>query len=177
MKRTEQAQLCQDKPGGLGIIASGIAAAYLEEGFEAAAPYRVQSRGHLHPRIKAAHPFPAAEARKMLAHCQTILVLEELEPLIERGVYVEAQKMGYKGKIIGKLDGVFSRIGEYGVPQVVQGLAGCAAPGDPGRSICRQRPGAEAGRRPPDHRLRRLPAPRHLYGDQQGDQQAELEEK
>ncbi|MHB8114551.1 MAG: thiamine pyrophosphate-dependent enzyme, partial [Bellilinea sp.] len=110
------------KPGGLGILASGIAAAYLEEGFEAAAPFGFNREDVSTLEIKVVHPFPAAEARKMLAHCQTILILEELEPLIERSMYVEAQRIGYRGKITGKLDGVFSRIGEYGVPQVVQGI-------------------------------------------------------
>ncbi len=110
------------RPGGLGILASGIAAAYLEEGFEAAAPFGFNREDVSTLEIKVVHPFPAAEARKMLEHCQTILILEELEPLIERGIIVEAQRMGYRGKITGKLDGVFSRIGEYGVPQVVQGI-------------------------------------------------------
>ncbi|MHB0966292.1 MAG: thiamine pyrophosphate-dependent enzyme [Bellilinea sp.] len=110
------------KPGGLGILASGIAAAYLEEGFEAAAPFGFNREDVSTLEIKVVHPFPAAETHKMLEHCQTILILEELEPLIERGIIVEAQRMGYHGKITGKLDGVFSRIGEYGVPQVVQGI-------------------------------------------------------
>jgi indolepyruvate ferredoxin oxidoreductase alpha subunit len=111
-----------NKPGGLGILASGIAAAYLEEGFEIAASFGFKKEEVSTLEIKVTSPFPTAEARKMLEHCQTILILEELEPLIERGVYIEAQKIRYCGKITGKLDGVFSRIGEYGVPQVVQGI-------------------------------------------------------
>ena len=110
------------KTGGLGIIASGVAAAYLEEGFEILASYGFNSEEESILIMKAASPFPRESVRKMLAHCQKILVLEELEPLVERGVYVEAQKIGYRGQIIGKLDGVFSRIGEYGVREVVQGV-------------------------------------------------------
>jgi indolepyruvate ferredoxin oxidoreductase, alpha subunit len=110
------------KSGGLGIIASGVAAAYLEEGFETLACHGFKKEEASTLILKAASPFPGESIRKMLAHCQTILVLEELEPLIERGVYVEAQKTGYRGKIVGKLDGVFSRIGEYGVREVVQGV-------------------------------------------------------
>jgi len=111
------------KVGGLGIIAAGIASAYLAEGFEAAAPFGFNWEETSTLIIKATNPFAASEVRQMLAHCQTILVLEELEPLIEKGVYLEAQRSGYNGRIIGKLDGVFSRIGEYGVQQVVQGIA------------------------------------------------------
>jgi len=60
--------------------------------------------------------------RALLDHCGTILVLEELEPHLERGVYVETARLGYQRRILGKLDGLFSRIGEYGVPQVVRGF-------------------------------------------------------
>ena len=55
------------------------------------------------------------EVRVLLHHCDTILVLEELEPHLERGVYVEAHRLGFEGRIFGKLDGTFSRIIEYGV--------------------------------------------------------------
>ncbi|MCX6054847.1 MAG: thiamine pyrophosphate-dependent enzyme [Chloroflexi bacterium] len=109
-------------PGGLGILASGITASYLEEAFEVAAPFGFNKQEVSTLEIKITNPFPTTEVRKMLEHCGSILVLEELEPLIERGVYIEAQITGYHGKITGKLDGVFSRIGEYGVPQVVQGI-------------------------------------------------------
>ncbi|MBA4421399.1 MAG: hypothetical protein C0391_09650 [Anaerolinea sp.] len=111
-----------NKVGGLGILASGITAAYLQEGFEAAALFGFIKEDVSTLEIKVTNPFPAVEARKMLEHCQKILILEELEPLIERGIYIEAQRMGYRGRITGKLDGLFSRIGEYGVPQVVQGI-------------------------------------------------------
>jgi len=111
-----------EKTGGLGIIASGVTAAYLEEGFEILASYGFNIEEVSTLILKAPSPFPEESVRKMLAHCQKILVLEELEPLVERGVYVEAQKMGSRGQIIGKLDGVFSRIGEYGVREVVQGV-------------------------------------------------------
>ncbi len=109
-------------PGGLGVIAVGIAAAYLDEGLELLAPYALQSGQVSRLELKASHPFPAAEVRRLLAYCEQILVLEELEPLIERSLYVEAQLAGYPGKIIGKLQGPLSRIGEYGVRQVVEGV-------------------------------------------------------
>ncbi len=111
-----------EKSGGLGIIASGVTAAYLEEGFDCLASYGFKRDEASTLILKAANPFPAESVRKLLAQCQSILVLEELEPLIERGVYVEAQKTGFRGAIVGKLNGVFSRIGEYGVREVVKGV-------------------------------------------------------
>ena len=133
-----QLQLTKEK-GGLGIIASGVTASYLDEGFEIVT--RNQSLGQptvaknlvsvLH--IVTTNPFPTAKVHTLLGHCDTILVLEELEPYIERGVYVEAHKLGFEGRIIGKLDGpfqvkgkqsgLFSRAGEYDVRQVVRGIS------------------------------------------------------
>ncbi|RLC98074.1 MAG: hypothetical protein DRI77_05880 [Chloroflexi bacterium] len=103
--------------GGLGIVASGVAAAYLEEGFEILEKTPASTL-----RVVATHPFPAEEVRALLNHCDTILVLEELEPHLEKSIYVQAQRLGFEGRIIGKLDGTFSRSGEYGVEQVVRGV-------------------------------------------------------
>ena len=104
--------------GGPGIVASGVAVSYLEEGFEILERNRVSVL-----RVVATSPFPVTEVRTLLRHCDTILVLEELEPHLERGIYVEAHRIGFEGRIIGKLDGTFSRVGEYGVRQVVQGIS------------------------------------------------------
>ncbi|HUX01972.1 MAG TPA: thiamine pyrophosphate-dependent enzyme, partial [Phycisphaerae bacterium] len=133
----------------LGIIASGVVASYLDEGFEIAARFGLDPDAVSVLRVVATHPFPAAEVRELLRHCDTILVLEELEPHIERGVIVEAHRLGFGGRIVGKLDGPQSsavgprpsavgprpsavgprlsavgldRVGEYGVAQVVHGV-------------------------------------------------------
>lgn len=116
-------QLKLAKEAELGIIACGVAAAYLEEGFEIAQAYGFRSEAASILEIKASHPFPSEEVSQLLDHCRTILVLEELEAHIEKSVYVMAQKLGYRGRIVGKLDSTLSRIGEYGVKQVVQGIA------------------------------------------------------
>lgn len=107
----------------LGVIASGAAAAYLEEGFEIAARFGLDPDAASVLRIVTTNPFPAAQVRQLLRHCDTVLVLEELEPYIERGVIFEAHQLGFEGRIVGKLDGPFSRVGEYGVRQVVHGAA------------------------------------------------------
>ena len=108
---------------GLGIIASGVTASYLEEGFEILTRNQVFEKNLVSVlRLVATNPFPAAEVQALLRHCSDILVLEELEPYIERDVYVEAHRIGFEGRIVGKLDGHFSRVGEYGVSQVVRGI-------------------------------------------------------
>ena len=116
-------ELVLGKEGGVGVIASGITNAYVAEGFELLAPYGFEPREASVLRVKAVHPFATDEARKLLGHCRTIVVLEELEPLLETGLIVQAQQMGVSPRIIGKLDGTFERIGEFGVRHVVTGIA------------------------------------------------------
>jgi len=118
-----------DKPGGLGIIASGAVNAYISEA-------RVLSQSASTDRSFASMlgevsmlrsvttvPFPWEETNRLLEHCGTILVLEELEPHVERAVHVAARQLGFDGPIIGKLDGTLSPIGEYGMAEIVKGLA------------------------------------------------------
>lgn len=111
------------EPGGLGIIASGVVCSYLDESFSIAAGYGVQPDKFSILRLSATHPYPSAEVRRLLEHCSDIVVLEELEPHLEKSVYVDAQRSAFHGRIVGKLDGTLSRIGEYGVIQVLTGLS------------------------------------------------------
>lgn len=124
IQEMELNRLClADHPGGLGIIAAGVTISYLEEGFEIAASYGFDRRQVSVLEVRTSVPFLIQEARALLAHCDAVLVLEELEPYLERNLYIEAQKTGFEGSIIGKLDGPFGRVGAYGVRQVVEGLA------------------------------------------------------
>mgnify|MGYP001814800791 CR=1 FL=1 len=110
-------------PGGLGIVAAGIVNAYLEESFEAAAGYGLDPDSVSVLEVRASHPFPARQVQELLAHSGVVLVLEELEPYLEQGVIIEAHRMGFEGRIVGKLEGPLSRVGEYGLHQVLSGLA------------------------------------------------------
>jgi indolepyruvate ferredoxin oxidoreductase, alpha subunit len=117
----------------LGIVTAGITAAYLDEAFEIASQYGFDPSSVSLLKIVGVNPLPAAQIRTLLGHCRTILVLEELEPVAEKCVYVEAQRLGWDGTIIGKLSGHYERVGEYGVRHIVQGLAaalGLSIPAD-----------------------------------------------
>ena len=106
------------EPGGLGIIASGALDAYLPEALEAS---MIDPISVLHATTTV--PVPREEAMQLLEHCGTILVLEELEPYLERDVHVLAQRTGWTGRIVGKLDKTLSPIGEYGAAEIVLALA------------------------------------------------------
>ena len=53
-------------PGGLGIVACGVVAAYLDEAFEMAQAYGFDPARVSLLTLSAVHPFPAAEARELL---------------------------------------------------------------------------------------------------------------
>jgi len=109
--------------GGLGIVAGGVPISYLDEGLQALASYGLDPETVSVLRVLVPNPFPDQEVRALLAHVGTLVVLEELEPHLERSVYVEAHRTGFAGPIVGKLDGTLPRVGEYDIRHVVQGVA------------------------------------------------------
>ncbi len=112
-----------ERPGGLGVIASGVAASYVEEGLDVAAARGCDLEHVSLLTVRVTNPFPDEEVRRLLDHCGMVLVLEELEPYLEQHVVQQAWEAGFKGRIVGKLDGTLDRVGEYGVAQVVEGVA------------------------------------------------------
>ena len=111
------------EPGNLGIIASGVSSAYIVEGLELLSSLGLDSSKISILRVSVPNPFPDIEVKQILDHCNPVLVLEELEPYLEREIYITAYRMGLQRRIIGKIDGTFSRTGEYGLKQVVQGIS------------------------------------------------------
>ncbi len=111
------------EPGGVGIISAGVVGAYLDEAFALLEDAVPQWRQPSVLRVRGTNPFPAEEARRLFARCDTIVVLEELEPHLERQAWVEARRSDFGGRIVGKLDGTFERVGEYGVGHVVRGVS------------------------------------------------------
>ncbi|MGI6684199.1 MAG: thiamine pyrophosphate-dependent enzyme [Bacillota bacterium] len=112
------------KKGGLGIISVGVVNGYLEEGLEIANKFALNLKSEDISTLKLVNtvPFPAKEVGAVLDHCDTVLVLEELEPHLEKAVYLAAYKKGLKVKIVGKEDGTLSRIGSYDATHVAKGL-------------------------------------------------------
>ncbi len=111
-----------EKPGGLGIISSGITSAYIEEGLEQAIRLGMKLSQISLLKIGATNPFPEKEVRQICRHCDEILVLEELEPYIEQRILTQLQRDGLHKRVIGKMDGTFSRVGEYSARQLKKGL-------------------------------------------------------
>ncbi len=108
---------------GLGVIVTGSVFPYLEEGLKLISERELELGPVSILKITATVPFPEEEAKQLLNHCSNMLVLEELEPHLEKDLYVLAKKLSFQGKIFGKLNQVLSRVGSYSASEVIQGLA------------------------------------------------------
>ena len=116
-----------DEKGGLGIISVGIAKCYIDEALEIAAEHGYNPGNVSVLKAACTMPYPVEEIRAMLEYCSTIVIAEELEPYMEREVYVQAHTIDSKTKIIGKLDGTLSRLGSFNAIHVAKAI--CAVGG------------------------------------------------
>ncbi len=164
------------EPGHLGIIATGVSSAYIPEGLDLLAGLGVDPDRISILHVSAFNPFPELEVNRLLEHCDPILVLEELEPYLEKSLYTAAYRLGLHTRIIGKIDGTFSRIGEYGVKQVVQGIAKAFDLAIPA-ALFQGNPADQLAAQRPDHRLRRMPSPGYFYGHQPGPEETALQKR
>ena len=103
----------------MGIIACGIAYNYLMENYPDGCPY---------PTLKVTrYPFPKELALEMTKTCDTLLVMEEGQPLVEerlRGILYDPEAKGHT-IIKGRLDGTLPRTGEL-TPDCVRKALGLA---------------------------------------------------
>lgn len=102
----------------IGIVTCGIAFNYLMECFPG---------GCSHPVLKVTrYPFPNALLKRMTASCDTILVIEEGQPLVEERLkgllYDDSRGNGFV-KVKGRLDGTLPRTGELN-PDLVRKALG-----------------------------------------------------
>ncbi len=121
-------------PGGrLGVIASGLGSAYA---LEAIRTLGLEGKVHW-CKLGAAFPLPEKKVAKVLAACDTVLVVEEGIDWIETLVRGIAQKTGARCRVTGKGDGLpMPLYGEINTDMVIASLsplAGKKAPADPKR--------------------------------------------
>ncbi len=127
--------------GRLGIIASGAARAYLADALlldDLEGAFNILELGQ-------SWPLPQRLLERFCAGCDKILVLEELEPLLERDLRAFAQERGLPVGVVGK-GGPLTIQGEYSVTLVREAVAAFAgkhfapAPVTPLRPDLPQRP-------------------------------------
>lgn len=98
--------------GKIGVAVSGISCGYVREALEGVTNVRVFSVG-------TPYPFPEKKALEFLRSVKKVLVIEELDPVIERELTYLCGKHGLKKQISGKLDGFTPIAGEYS-PKIVK---------------------------------------------------------
>lgn len=104
----------EEKGTKKGVVASGISYSYARDIL----------KGKVSPRIlKISTPFPFPEelAGDFLSDLDEVLVLEELDPVLERELFTVCGKHGIEIKIKGKLDGTVKPAGEN-TPQEIKAL-------------------------------------------------------
>ncbi|HEX2937947.1 MAG TPA: indolepyruvate ferredoxin oxidoreductase subunit alpha [Ruminiclostridium sp.] len=103
--------------GKIGIAASGIAYAYAHDAIE-----KLGLNIKLF-KVATAYPFPSGKAAEFLEGIDMALVIEELDPVIEEALKLEAYKIGSKAKIFGKSTGNVPKIGELSFEKVEKIIA------------------------------------------------------
>jgi indolepyruvate ferredoxin oxidoreductase alpha subunit len=101
--------------GRKAVVCSGVTA-------QTTAEYRDRLPGVTVVELEAVLPVDEELFGKILADHDTILVLEELEPVVELHLRSLAQRTGWSGKIIGKEDGSLPRVDRYSTGVVKAGL-------------------------------------------------------
>ncbi|MCM1985539.1 indolepyruvate ferredoxin oxidoreductase subunit alpha [Methanococcoides seepicolus] len=109
-------ELTLNENSKIGVIAAGIASVYAKEAIE--------NLGVSASYLKiGAYPVPEGLIKKMYEQVDTVLVIEELEPIVEDRCKIIAKDMESNVKIIGKTDGTVPRVGELNVDHCVKAIA------------------------------------------------------
>ena len=73
--------------------------------------------------LESTYPLDQHMVGQVLDQAERVVIFEELEPVVEMLIRSEAGKRGFKGTIIGKMDGVLPRVGKYSRREILSGLA------------------------------------------------------
>jgi indolepyruvate ferredoxin oxidoreductase alpha subunit len=104
--------------GRTGVIASGMARAYLRD---AMADLGLEEEPAL-LELGMSYPLPRGLIRDFVSGLDRVLILEELEPIVETEVRALCQELGLEARITGKGEDL-SRMGEYATSGVRKALS------------------------------------------------------
>lgn len=112
--------------GRKGIACSGISYAYVREALEI---LRKQASSKAVPadlvlfKVSTPYPFPESQACAFLKQVEEVLVVEELDPVVERELIYLEGKFRLDAGIHGKLNGCIAEAGENTVESVRRAIA------------------------------------------------------
>lgn len=105
------------KKNKMGIVTSGVSYNYVKEAVEDL------KLDVTILKLGMTHPIPPKMCKSFLESCDTIVVVEELEPFLENQLKAMAYEIGSSVKILGKTTNHFSRLYEYNPDIVTEALA------------------------------------------------------
>jgi indolepyruvate ferredoxin oxidoreductase alpha subunit len=113
------------KKSNMGILTSGVSYNYVKE---AAEELKLDVTIL---KLGMTHPIPPKMIKKFLTDFDTVVVVEELEPILEDQIHKIAHEQNIKVNILGKSTGHFSRLYEYNPDIVTTVLANIFDKKDP----------------------------------------------
>jgi indolepyruvate ferredoxin oxidoreductase, alpha subunit len=128
-------------PGTRGIATGGVSYAYVREALSA-----LGTEARL-LRVATPHPFPERLALDFLDGLDEVLVIEELDPVIERELLVLCGRRHLPVTVLGKLSGHIQRAGENSVESVSRAVVSFLGLPAPAEVACG--PAPEPPARPP----------------------------
>ncbi|MGF7118048.1 indolepyruvate ferredoxin oxidoreductase subunit alpha [Methanobacterium oryzae] len=105
-----------DNKGKIGVITSGSAFNYVMD---------VVDENNLHLnilKITLSYPFPEKRVLEFMEGLDSVIIVEEVDPVMEKEVLSIIGKYGLKKKVYGKLDGTLPMIYEYSPDIITEGL-------------------------------------------------------
>ena len=125
----ERLETCEDIYGGsawnssrtvesaqAAVISSGVLNEYMDE---ILAGYPDVSS----VRMTATYPLDREVFRELMKTHASMLVLEELDPVLEMQIRSLAHLEGWNGKVVGKMDGILPKTGRYSLEEIRTGIA------------------------------------------------------
>lgn len=100
-----------------GVACGGVSYAYVREAL------RLLGAECPILKIGTPYPFPDALARKFLSRVGSVLVFEELDPVIEDALHMARDRFGLTAQILGKRDGASILAGELSVMACAKALS------------------------------------------------------
>ena len=105
-----------DNGGNIGIITSGSAFNYVMDVID-------ENKLNLNVlKITFSYPFPEKRVLEFIKGLESVIVVEEVDPVMEKEVMATLGKYGLNKTVHGKLDGILPMIFEYSPNIILEGL-------------------------------------------------------
>ncbi|HLX56507.1 MAG TPA: thiamine pyrophosphate-dependent enzyme, partial [Ktedonobacteraceae bacterium] len=108
-----------------GIVVAGVSYTYLQELQQDAL---LSLNNVAIYKLGGVYPLPQEGLRDFLAQLDTVLVLEELEPIIETQLLALIAESGLRIKVLGKRSGLLPRVGDYTIELVKKAVQKLVSP-------------------------------------------------